>query len=143
MLRNGSRHWARGPPRGRLARERREPVVVQRVARERPAEVRAALPQAGMERVRALHVLLFEVLVVLGRRDVEPAVRDDAAALDRVLVGMRERDQLAFDRALRELEAGGPTHRLERRLARPLERFDDAPAARAASARGRSRRRAR
>ena len=72
----------------RLARERREPVVIQRVAREGTAEVRASAAEVGVEGVRALDMLLFEVVVVVGRRDVEAVVRVDAAALDRVLVGV-------------------------------------------------------
>src|SRR5579862_8160078 len=80
-----------------------------------------------MQGRRALDVLLDEMLVVLRGDDVEPAVGDDAAALDRVLAGLRERDELAFDRAFRELESRDPANRLERRLARTLERVDERP----------------
>ena len=85
-------------------------------------------------------MLLDEVLVVLGGRDVEAAVGDDPAALDRVAAGLGERDELALDRALGEVEPGRPAHGLERGLARPLERLDERPQLARASARGRSRR---
>ena len=117
--------------------------VRERVARERAGEVRAAAAQLRLERVRALDVQLFEVLVVLRRREVETGARADPAALDRVLVRLREGDEVAVDDALREVEARRPAHRLERRLARSLERLDERRAARAGSARGRSRRPAR
>jgi hypothetical protein len=71
-----------------------------------------------VERVRALDVLLDEVLVVLSDRDVEASVGSDAAALDRVRAGSRERDERALDRALGEVEAGRPADRLERGVSR-------------------------
>ena len=54
-----------------------------------------------------------------------PPLETDPAALDRVLPGLRERDELAVDVALGEVEAGRPAHRLERGLARALERLDE------------------
>ena len=117
---------ARRPETGlgrRLLRERGEPVAVQRVPGERPAEVDAAVAQARVQRIRALYVLLAEVCVVLGRREVEPGCRDDPAALDRVLVRARQRDELAIDGAIREVEACDPAHRFERGDPRPLERL--------------------
>ena len=141
MLRKASRQGTSRPTsRGDLARERREPVGAERVAGERAAEVRAPVRATGVERVRALDVLLEEVLVVLVDGDVEPAVGDDPALLDRIGVRLGERDELALDGALGKVEAGRPANRLERSLARPLERLDEHAAARAASARGRSRR---
>ena len=47
-------------------------------------------------------MLLDEVLVVLARRDVEAAVGDDPAALDRVLVGMRRARRARSRRRARE-----------------------------------------
>ena len=57
---------------------------VERVARERPAQVGAALAQPRVQRGRVLDVLLLEVLLVLARGDVEPAGRDEPAALERI-----------------------------------------------------------
>ncbi len=71
-------------------------------------------------------MLLLEVLVVLGGVDVEPAVGDDAPALDRVLVRVRERDELAVDlvaRGSRSLPSSGTVSSGD--LARPLERLDE------------------
>ena len=52
-------------------------------------------------------MLLDEVLVVLGDGDVEPAVRDDPAAVDRVLVRVGERDELVV--AARSRGSRSPT----------------------------------
>src|SRR4051812_44515630 len=62
------------------------------------------------------------MLLVLGDGDVEPAVRHEPAAVDRVLAGMVERDQLVVLLVVGEVEAGGDLHRLERDLPRALER---------------------
>ena len=57
MLRNGLRHDLAEADLGRdLARERRELVVVQRVARERADEVVADARERRVQRVRALDV---------------------------------------------------------------------------------------
>ena len=47
-----------------------------------------------VERVRPLDVLLDEVLLVLGDRDVEPAVRDEPPVLDCVRIRLGEGDEL-------------------------------------------------
>ena len=83
--------------------------AVEGIPGERAAEVGAAVVRR-VERVRALDVLLDEVLVVLGGADVEPAVGDDPAALDRIDAGLGERDELALDRTSGELEPGRPAH---------------------------------
>ena len=110
---------------GNLARERRQPVGAERVPSERAAEIRASVRATGMERVRALDMLLEEVPVVLFDADVEPAVGDDAPALDRVGTRLGECDQLALDGTLRKLEPGCPANRLQRGFTRPLERLDE------------------
>ena len=78
-----------------------------------------------VEGIRALDVLLGELLVVLRNLDVQPAVGDDAATLDRVVDGMGERNELGVDVTLGKLEAGRPAHGLEGSLACPLERVDE------------------
>src|SRR5580765_6243749 len=67
------------------------------------------------------------VLVVLTRGDVEAGVRVNAAALDRVVIRVVERDQLAIDSTLGKIEACSPADGLERRLAGALERLDERP----------------
>ncbi len=54
----------------------------QRVARERPRQICAALADARVQRVGVLDVLLDDVRVELGRGDVQAAVGEDAAAVD-------------------------------------------------------------
>ena len=88
-------------------------------------------PEPRVQRVRALDVLLDEVLVVLPRARCRGRRRDDSPALDRVLAGLGQRDEVAVDLALRELEAGRPAHRLERRLAGALERLESVRSSRA------------
>ena len=109
----------------RLERERREPVARERPARERADEVVAAADDVRVERVRPLDVLLDEVLLVLGDRDVQAAVGDEAAVLDRVGVRLGERDELVVLLEVGEVEAGGEAHGLERELARTLEVVDE------------------
>ena len=111
----------------RLQRERRERGAVECVARERAAEVGAAVAPARVERVRALDVLLDEVLVVLGGADVQATVGDDPPPLDRVRPRLGERDELALDGALGEVEPSRPAHGLERGLPCPLQRVDERP----------------
>ena len=129
MLWNGLRHDGPSPAsRGRLAGERRQPVEVEAEARERADEVGAAVPQPRVERVRVLDVLLDEVLVVLGDRDVEPAVETMRPSFDRVLVRVARARRARSPRSKSgNVEAGRPAHGLERGLARPLERLDAAP----------------
>src|SRR5262249_58757351 len=65
-----------------LLRQRREPVVPERAACERAAEVRAAVAAVRSTRVqrgRALDLQLLEVLFVLGGRGLEARARGDAA----------------------------------------------------------------
>ena len=115
----------------------------QAVARERPGQVAAALAEPSVQRGRVLDVLLDDVLVELGGRDVEPAVGDDPAAVDRVAVRVGERDELGVELDVGERQRRGPADRRERGLAGPLERVDQRCAARPGSAPGRSRRRGR
>ena len=126
MLRNGLRsRRVETDLGGDLLGERGEPVGRERVTRERAAQVRAALDEARVERVRPLHVLLDEVLVVLGDRDVEAAVRDDPAAVDRVLAGLVERDELVVLLVVGEVEAGRQANSLECDLPCPLQPLDE------------------
>ena len=75
MLRKASRHGGSTPDLARyLSHERREPVAAERVARERAAEIAGSVARPRVQRVRALDVLLDEVLVVLGDGDVEAAI---------------------------------------------------------------------
>ena len=89
-----------------------------------------------VQRVRVLDVLLDEVPLVLADGDVEPAARDDAALVERVLVGVRAAPRTR-SRARSRGTRSPPTHahRLERRVARPLQRSPQRRAARASSAR--------
>ena len=70
-------------------------------------------------------MLLGEVLVVVLDGDVEPAVRDDPPAVDRVLAGMVERDQLVVLRVVGEVEARGDADGLEGDLPSTLQRPDE------------------
>ena len=125
MLRKGSRHSGPRPASRAASRASGESSrELERVPRERAAKVGAALPQPRMQRVRPLDMKLLEVLVVLRDVDVEPAVGHDSPPLDRVLVGMGQRDELALDRSLWELEPRRPAHCFECRLPRTLERLD-------------------
>ena len=127
MLRKASRHSiAETRLSCRFAGERREPVAAQRVARERPAEVDAAVGAARVECVRALDVLFGEVLVVLrwercrgrGRTTMRPSSIAYVALLG-------QRNELTGNLAFGEVEARRPAHRLERRFACALERIDE------------------
>ena len=112
MLRNGLRSddVEAGLLRG-LARERREPVGGERETRERAAQVRAALAQLRVKRVRPRDVLLDEVVVVLGHGDVEAAARDDPTAVDRIFAGLVEGNELVVLLVVREFEARRDLHR--------------------------------
>ena len=132
MLRNGLRSPGSRPASSAASAASGE----RRSARARSA--RAA--RRGRSRARAAaewsafdhgDVLLDEVVVVLGDGDVEPAVRDDPAAVDRVLAGLVERDELVVLLVVGEVEAGGEADGLERDLARPLELLDERLRARA------------
>ena len=91
-----------------------------------------------MQRRRVLDLHFLEMLVVVGDRDVEPAVRDDAALVEGIFRGVPQRDEVVVALAVGEVEAGGPAHRFERRLARPFqllgERLELAAARRAVEA---------
>ena len=90
-----------------------------------PHEVARALPRPRVQRVRALHVLLDEVLVVLGRpRCRGPVGRRSRPRSIAYVSGRRERDERAFDLALGKLEPRRPADGLERGLAGSLEGFD-------------------
>ena len=71
---------------GQRLHVRWQAVEIQVVARQRPDQIAAAPFQHRLQRGRMRHVAFLEFAVVLGDRDVEPAVRDDAAFVDRVLV---------------------------------------------------------
>ncbi len=104
-----------------LPRERRQLGRVERVARERADEVVADARERRVQRVRALDVRLGEVLLVLRDVDVEARARDDAAALDRVLARLAQRDEGVVLLVVGEVEAGHPARELDRRVAGPLE----------------------
>ena len=127
MLRKASRHGDfEADLGGNLPCERRQPVGAQRVACERAAEIRASVRATGMERVRALDMLLEEVLRRTPRRRRRaPGRRRPGPARSHTQPGSVERDELALDRPLGELEAGRPADRLQRGFTRPLERLDE------------------
>ena len=124
MLRNGLRSDGSRPASRGLARERRELVGGEREARERAAQVRAALAELRVERVRARHVLLDEVFVVIGARRCRGRGWRRSAAVDRVFAGLVERDELVVLLVVREVEARRDLHRRERDLARTLKLLD-------------------
>ena len=126
MLRNGLRQTGPSPASAAASRASGDSLLrVERVARERPAQVGAALAQPRVQRGRVLDVQLLEVLLVLARRDVEAAGRDEAAALERIAVRRRERDVLVLGLEVGHLEAARQAHRLERELAGALELLDE------------------
>jgi hypothetical protein len=69
-----------------------------------------------MERCRVRHLLLDEVLRVLGRLEIEPARRRQAPILDRVSVRIGERDELIGLLEVGERQLGEEPHRLARGL---------------------------
>ena len=106
MLRNGLRSAGSRPASraaSRASGESRSAASAKRASGPQRYEPRST--QLRVQRVRPRDVLLDEVLVVLGHGDVEPAVRDDAAAVDRVLAGLGERDELVVLLVVGEVEA--------------------------------------
>jgi hypothetical protein len=67
------------------------------------------------------HLELGEVPVVVFGRDVEAAAGDDPVAHDRVPGGVAQRDELVVAAEVREVERRHPAHRVQRRLAGPLQ----------------------
>jgi hypothetical protein len=59
-------------------------------------------------------LLLDEVVLILAGCDVESAARGEPAALERVVVRIGERDELVVLLEVRDGEAAGPAHVLER-----------------------------
>ena len=129
MLWKGLRQPVRDPGLlGRAAGERSETIRVQVEARERTHEVVApGRPQSRVEGRRVRHVLLHEVLVVLGDRDVEAVARDDPALGDRVVRRMSERDEAVVPLEGGEGEPRDPVDRVHRDLARPFQRLEHRP----------------
>ena len=127
----------------RLARQRRQLLRVQRVARERPAQVGAALAQPRVQRGRVLDVQLLEVLLVLARARCRGR-RSTRAGRPRAGSGPASRARRtrarARSRAPRSRPSSAPSRARARARARAPRR---ARAARAGAARGRSRRRGR
>jgi len=70
-------------------------------------------------------VVLDEVLVVLGDGDVQPTVRDDAAAVDRILARLRESDEFVVLLVVGKVEARGDPYRFERDFACAFELLDE------------------
>ena len=64
---------------------------------------------------------LGEVPLVLGHVDVETRAADDAAALDRVLARLPQRDERVVLLVVGEVEARDEARQLDRGVARPLE----------------------
>ena len=126
-----------GTPR-RLLRERRQPLEIEAVAGERPDQVRATAAQARMQRGRAREMDFLEMVVILRGGDVEAAVRDDAALVERIFVRVSQRDKSVVPLALGKVEPSGPAHGFDRCIARPFEAFGErlefAPARRAVEA---------
>ena len=92
---------------GGVPRRRREAIARQRVARERPDEVGAALLQPRVERIRVRDVELLDVVEELLDGDVEPTIRDDPeAAVDRILARRVESQELVVLLEVGEVEAG-------------------------------------
>ena len=80
-----------------------------------------------VQRVRVGDVLLDEVVLVLRHRDVEAGARDDAALVERVLVGVAQRHELVVLLEVGEGERRRERHRLEREVESALEPLLDRP----------------
>ena len=70
-------------------------------------------------------LLLDDVLGEAFRLDVEPGRGDQATGLDRVAIVLVQRDQLAFQLALRELQRPRPAHRLDQLVPGALQVLGD------------------
>ena len=91
-----------------------------------------------------LDVLLDDVIVEFRRRDVEAPVRDEPPAIDRILAGLAQRDELDVALEVGEVELPGPAARLRGPSSRASQQLlAQRLRARGVPARGRSRRRAR
>jgi hypothetical protein len=77
-----------------------------------------------MQRVRALDVLLHDVLVELARREVAAVRGDDPAVLDCIRVVLAQGQQLMVELELRAGQRRRHRDRLESDLAGPFERVD-------------------
>ena len=127
MLRNGLRHGGSRPASraaSRASGESRSPLSAKRASG--PQRYVPPLAQARVERVRALDVLLVEVLVVLARARCRgprsETIRPRSIAYSS---GCESATSSQSTVALGEVEAGRPADRLERGLARALERLDE------------------
>ena len=98
--------------RERLDRRRKEIEVVG-VPGERSDVVPAAFVELGVQRRGVCNVHLGRVLLELRGVDVEATVRHDAAFVERVLVGMTQRDELVVLREIGEVEACGPSDEVD------------------------------
>ncbi len=146
MLWNGLRQIGPSPD---LARKRLhvrgQTIEIQAIARQRPDQIAAAAFQHRLQRRRVRHVTFLEFAVVVVGGDIEATVRDNAALVERIFVGMAQRHELVV--AL--VDPGNGNCATQRVRSRPPDRAPaSAPSASgassgAAAARGRSRRRGR
>ena len=93
---------------GGLLGDLRQLLEVQIEARKRPRQVGTTRAHLGVQCVGVLDVLFPEVVFVLGDVDVQPLVGDNSAFVERVLVGMRERDEFVVLLKIGELERRPP-----------------------------------
>ena len=77
--------------------------------------------QQRMQGVGVLHVLLDEVLFVFGDIDIQAPVRDQAAFVERIFVGMGERHKLVVLLEIGKLEPGDQLRGGQRGIQRPLQ----------------------
>ena len=88
-------------------------------------QIRATPANARVQSRRTRDLLLFEMIVVIARGDIEAFVREDPALVERVFVRGAKRDELVIAFAVREVEACDPPHGSQCGVARPFERLRD------------------
>ena len=81
-------------------------VEVQVEARQRPHQVRASAAHHRVQGVRMLHVLLDEVIFILGGIDVQTAIRNQPAFVQRIFVRVDEGHEFVVLLKIRKLEPG-------------------------------------
>ena len=114
--------WKAGLP-GGLAGERRQSVRVERVAGQRTDQIWTAL-QAGVERLGVRDLLLDEMPLELRRVDVEAGRRHDASRVERILLGVSQRDEDIRPFQIRARQRGGPPDGLPGGIAGPAQLID-------------------
>src|SRR5690242_10943099 len=115
--------WAQPCIACRFLRQGGNTVKVQVVTRQRADKVGALVLEHRVQCVRMLHMFFDKVVFVALTVDIQSSVRNHSAFVERILVRVAQGNEDIISLKLWEWKSCNPAHRLQGRLAGPLQPF--------------------